>query len=74
MSAALSQSKYQPVIENYFNKITPKNGLNALNTAFFTEGAFIHIKIKSPKDPYKLYIFQLGKNLHTSAASQSYNC
>lgn len=65
MSAALSQSKYQPVIENYFNKITPKNGLNALNTAFFTEGAFIHIKkIKSLKDPYKLYTFQLGRNLH----------
>ena len=44
MSAALSQSKYQVVIENYFNKIAAKHGLNALNTAFCSEGAYIHIK------------------------------
>jgi len=34
MSSALNKSKYQAVIENYFNKIAEKNGLNALNTAF----------------------------------------
>ena len=62
MSAALSQSKYQPVIENYFNKITPKNGLNALNTAFFTEGAFIHIKKnKVSERPIQIIHFSTGK-------------
>jgi len=44
MSSALNKSKYQAVIENYFNKIAEKNGLNALNTAFCHEGAYIHIK------------------------------
>lgn len=44
MSAALSEPKYQLIIENYFNKIASQSGLNALNTAFCKEGAYIHIK------------------------------
>tara|TARA_B100000886_G_scaffold85902_1_gene56337 strand:+ start:1210 stop:2526 length:1317 start_codon:yes stop_codon:yes gene_type:complete len=44
MSAALSEPKYQLIIENYFNKIATQSGLNALNTAFCKEGAYIHIK------------------------------
>ncbi|CAL2102632.1 Iron-sulfur cluster assembly protein SufD [Tenacibaculum sp. 190130A14a] len=43
LSAALTKSKYKPVIENYFNKIAKQDNLTALNTAFATEGAFIHI-------------------------------
>jgi Fe-S cluster assembly protein SufD len=62
MSAALSQSKYQPVIENYFNKITSKNGFNALNTAFCSEGAYIHIKKnKVSKRPIQIIHFSTGK-------------
>jgi Fe-S cluster assembly protein SufD len=62
MSAALSQSKYQPVIENYFNKIASKHGLNALNTAFCSEGAFIHIKKnKVSKRPIQIIHFSTGK-------------
>jgi Fe-S cluster assembly protein SufD len=62
MSAALSQSKYQPVIENYFNKIASKHGLNALNTAFCSEGAYIHIKKnKVSKRPIQIIHFSTGK-------------
>ena len=43
MSSALNKDKFKPVIDNYFNKLAPKNGLNALNTAFTKEGAYIHI-------------------------------
>ncbi|MGO1585984.1 MAG: Fe-S cluster assembly protein SufD, partial [Mesonia sp.] len=42
MSSALHSPKYKAIIDNYFDKITPKDsGLNALNTAFSKEGAFI---------------------------------
>ena len=62
MSAALSQSKYQPIIENYFNKIASKHGLNALNTAFCSEGAYIHIKKnKVSKRPIQIIHFSTGK-------------
>ena len=37
MSAALNKPKYRLIIENYFNKIAPKNGLSSLNTAFSAE-------------------------------------
>jgi Fe-S cluster assembly protein SufD len=43
MSAALNKPEYRAMIENYFNKIAPKNGLTSLNTAFSAEGAYIHI-------------------------------
>ena len=45
LSAAIENTKYKIVMDHYFNKIalTP-NGLSSLNTAFASEGAFIHIK------------------------------
>ena len=43
LSAALTQSKYELIIENYFNKIALKDGITSLNTAFSNEGVFIHI-------------------------------
>ena len=62
MSSALNKSKYQAVIENYFNKIAEKNGLNALNTAFCHEGAYIHIKRNKLSDrPIQIIHFSTGK-------------
>lgn len=62
MSAALSKSKYQVVIENYFNSIVPIDGLNALNTAFCNEGAYIHIKSnKSAERPIQIIHFSTGQ-------------
>ena len=43
MSAAFSKPKYRLVIENYFNKAATKDSLPSLNTAFSSEGAYIHI-------------------------------
>ncbi len=43
MSSALTKPKYQPIIENYFNKVASKDGMSSLNTAFSKEGAYIHI-------------------------------
>ncbi|MEO2127460.1 MAG: Fe-S cluster assembly protein SufD [Christiangramia sp.] len=61
MSSALNKEKYQPVIENYFNKIAPKSGLNSLNTAFAREGAFIHIhKNKMADKPIQIINFSTG--------------
>lgn len=62
MSAVMSKSKYQPIIETYFNKIASKNGLNALNTAFCSEGAYIHIKKnKLAERPIQIIHFSTGQ-------------
>lgn len=61
MSSALNKPQYKPIIENYFNKIAPKTGLNALNTAFAKEGAFIHIhKNKMADKPIQIINFSTG--------------
>ncbi|MBT8295678.1 MAG: Fe-S cluster assembly protein SufD, partial [Gramella sp.] len=61
MSSALNKDKYRPVIENYYNKIAPKSGLNSLNTAFAREGAFIHIhKNKLTDKPIQIINFATG--------------
>ncbi len=61
MSSALTKSKYKPVIDNYFNKITEKNGLSSLNTAFSAEGAYIHItKNKLVEKPIQIIHFSTG--------------
>ncbi|WP_339753732.1 Fe-S cluster assembly protein SufD [uncultured Winogradskyella sp.] len=61
MSAALNKPKYQLIIENYFNKIAPKNGLSSLNTAFSAEGAYIHIpKNKLVEKPIQVIHFSTG--------------
>ena len=45
LSAAIEKTKYKIVMDHYFNKIaSPTDGLTSLNTAFASEGAFIHIK------------------------------
>ena len=61
LSAALSQSKYELLIENYFNKIANDDGITSLNTAFSSEGAFIHIpKNKFVDKPIKIIHFSTG--------------
>ncbi|TRO67227.1 Fe-S cluster assembly protein SufD [Christiangramia sabulilitoris] len=61
MSSALNKEKYRPIIENYYNKIAPKTGLNSLNTAFAREGAFIHIdKNKLADKPIQIINFATG--------------
>lgn len=61
MSAALSKPKYRLIIENYFNKIAPKDGLSSLNTAFSAEGAYIHIpKNKLVAKPIQIIHFSTG--------------
>lgn len=61
MSAALTKPKYRLVIENYFNKVAPKDGLSSLNTAFSSEGAYIHIpKGKVVEKPIQIIHFATG--------------
>lgn len=64
MSAAMSKTKYRAVIENYFNKVAAKDSLSSLNTAFFTDGAYINIpKNKSVAKPIQI--------LHLSTGNES---
>jgi Fe-S cluster assembly protein SufD len=61
MSSALTKPKYRLVIENYFNKIAEKSSLSALNTAFSSEGAYIHIpKNKLVEKPIQIIHFSTG--------------
>ena len=61
MSAALNKPKYRLVIDNYFNKIAPKESLTSLNTAFSNEGAYIHIpKNKMVEKPIQIVYFSTG--------------
>ncbi len=62
MSSALCKAPYKAVVDTYFNKIAPKTGLNALNTAFTREGAYIHIqKNKMADKPIQIINFSTGK-------------
>lgn len=61
MSAALSKPKYRLVIENYFNKVATNDSLSSLNTAFSSEGAYIHIpKNKLVEKPIQIIHFSTG--------------
>ena len=61
MSSALAKPKYQLIIENYFNKIATKDSLTSLNTAFSSEGAYIHIpKNKLVAKPIQIIYFSTG--------------
>jgi len=61
MSAALSKSKYKPIIDVYFNKIAQAESLTSLNTAFAKEGAFINIpKGKVADKPIEIIHFSTG--------------
>ena len=62
LSAALTKSKYDLIVENYFNKIANDDGITSLNTAFATEGAFVHIpKNKLVEKPVQIIHFSTGK-------------
>ena len=51
------------VIENYFDKIAKKDGITSLNTAFSSEGSFIHIPKNIQVDkPIQIIYFSTGKN------------
>ena len=63
LSSALTQPKYDLVIENYFDKIAKKDGITSLNTAFSSEGSFIHIPKNIQVDkPIQIIYFSTGKN------------
>tara|TARA_Y100000766_G_scaffold283775_1_gene300314 strand:+ start:277 stop:1593 length:1317 start_codon:yes stop_codon:yes gene_type:complete len=63
LSSALTQSKYDLVIENYFNKISKKDGITSLNTAFSSEGSYIHIPKNIQVDkPIQIIYFSTGKD------------
>jgi Fe-S cluster assembly protein SufD len=66
MSSALNKPKYRLVIENYFNKAATKDSLPSLNTAFSSEGAFIHIpKNKLVERPIQIIHFSTGNESAT---------
>ena len=61
MSSALNKPKYRLIIENHFNKIATKDSLSSLNTAFSSEGAYIHIpKNKLVEKPIQIIHFSTG--------------
>ncbi|MBU3680958.1 MAG: Fe-S cluster assembly protein SufD [Flavobacterium sp.] len=62
MSSALSKPKYKMVIDAYYHQIANKEeSLTALNTAFATEGAFIHVpKSKVVDKPIEIMYFTTG--------------
>jgi Fe-S cluster assembly protein SufD len=61
MSSALNKDKYKAVIDKYFNKIATKDSLTSLNTAFSSEGAYIHIpKSKIAEKPIQIIHFSTG--------------
>ncbi|MFC5047803.1 Fe-S cluster assembly protein SufD [Aquimarina hainanensis] len=62
MSSALTNSKYRPVIDNYFDKIAKKDGITSLNTAFSEEGAYIYIPKNVLADkPIQIIHFATGR-------------
>ncbi|MDD7884640.1 Fe-S cluster assembly protein SufD [Flavivirga sp. 57AJ16] len=66
MSSALSKPKYRILIENYFNKAATKDSLSSLNTAFSSEGAYIHIpKNKLVEKPIQILHFSTGNESAT---------
>ena len=63
MNSALSKPKYKQVIDVYFNKIAKDESLNALNTAFAKEGAYIYIpKGKVADKPIQIIHFSTGND------------
>lgn len=63
LSSALTQSKYDLIIENYFDRISKKDGITSLNTAFSHEGAYIHIPKNIQVDkPIQILHFSTGEN------------
>ena len=66
MSSALNSAKYKPVIDKYFNKIANQDNLTSLNTAFATEGAYIHIPRNTEVEkPIQIINFTTGSEAAT---------
>lgn len=62
MSSALNYDKFNPVIDNYFNKVAKQDGITSLNTAFSKEGAYIYIpKNRLADKPIQIIHFSTGK-------------
>lgn len=61
MSSALSQDRFKPVIDVYYNTITKEDGMVALNTAYAKEGAYISIPKNTGADkPIQILHFSTG--------------
>tara|TARA_B100000787_G_scaffold12305_1_gene9099 strand:- start:2922 stop:4235 length:1314 start_codon:yes stop_codon:yes gene_type:complete len=66
MSYALTRPKYKAVIDNYFNKIAKQDNLTSLNTAFASEGAYIHIPRNTEvQKPIQIINFTTGSEAAT---------
>ena len=66
MSAALTKSKYKPIIEKYFNKVAKQDNLTSLNTAFAKEGAYIRIpRNVEVEKPIQIINFTTGSEAAT---------
>lgn len=66
MSSALNKAKYKETIDKYFNKVSKQDNLTSLNTAFATEGAYIHIpKNTEVKKPIQIINFTTGSEAAT---------
>lgn len=66
MSAALNKDKYKAVIDTYFNKVAKEDNLTSLNTAFASEGAYIHIpKNTEVQKPIQIINFTTGSEAAT---------
>lgn len=66
MSAALTKSKYKIIVENYFNKVAKQDNLTSLNTAFATEGVYIHIPRNTEVEkPIQIINFTTGSEAAT---------
>ena len=62
MSSAFTKDKYKAVMDRYFDKIANKTeSLTSLNTAFASEGAFVHVpKNKVVDKPLEIMYFSTG--------------
>lgn len=63
LSCAMEKMIHQPVIENFYNKIAPKDeSFTALNTAFSNDGAYIYVPDKTIlSKPIQLMFFSTAK-------------
>jgi Fe-S cluster assembly protein SufD len=75
MSSALSSPKYKTVIDKYFNKVAKQDNLTSLNTAFVTEGAYIHIpkKHRSRKTNSDYQFYNRFRSIN-NGATKKFNC
>ncbi|PIE99292.1 MAG: Fe-S cluster assembly protein SufD [Polaribacter sp.] len=64
LSSALNNSEHKNVIEKHFNKIAKQDNLTSLNTAFASEGAFVHVpKSVTIEKPIQIVYFSTGNTI-----------